>query len=218
MKYDTAADLMGGGAENQRQRSVRLAGPNKFTASESNAVKRAMQFRAWANAVRARWNAWNKFTDEASKILWASTVMGGTALGGVLRAVNEMTKPNSNPTKWEWQTAEEFMAYLEKKYNTVDMTAQAEMSLRNLKQEGRYSNFIDFSTQLQTLTDEAGWDPATKVRFLQDRVNAQMRQGLTYQLSRPARDDWAGWLHRCTEPATNIVAEEGSGKYVELKD
>lgn len=36
------------------------------------------------------------------------------------------------------------MAHLEKKYNTIDMAVQAKISLRNLKQESRYNNFLDF--------------------------------------------------------------------------
>lgn len=213
IKYETATEMAGRGVNNQTQHHrVRLADPDKFTA-EGTAVKRTMQFRAWANAVRARWRNTGEFTDEASKIIWASTVMGGAALGGVLRGVSNLSDPSADPATWEWETAADFMTHLEKKYNTINMAAQAEMSLRNLKQEGRYNNFVDFTTQLQTLADEAGWDAATRVRFLQDRMSNQMRQALTYQWDTPDPDDWPGWLARMTKIATNIEAEQNRSRH-----
>ncbi|KAK4171279.1 hypothetical protein QBC36DRAFT_315950, partial [Triangularia setosa] len=118
-------------------RTVRFSDPEAFNGNDSSAVKRSTKFRTWKNAVWTRWTASpSEFATEYSKIAWASTKLGGPALGGVIHHIEIMHDHPDDPSYWKWLTAKGFLDALSLKYATVDLASAAELRLESLWQKG----------------------------------------------------------------------------------
>ncbi|KAJ4334704.1 hypothetical protein N0V85_009929, partial [Neurospora sp. IMI 360204] len=78
-----------------------------------------------------------------------------------------------------------------------DVVAVAEKALAQLKQASKFANFNDFEAQFTMLADRCGYDAATKVRMLKDKVSKDLRTAMSYQYNTPDRDDWDGWVKLC---------------------
>ncbi|KAK4095679.1 hypothetical protein N658DRAFT_511863 [Parathielavia hyrcaniae] len=183
--------------------------PDKFSGDETNSTKRTMAFNNWNNQVQARWNMRpQEFNSEKKKLLYAATLLTGSAATGVAKVIEKINASPNDDTNWPYKTGLGLLDHLAGKYATMDLAAAAENTLTDLKQAGRYANFIDFLTEFTTQTDIAGWDDASKVRGMKARLTEELTKAIAVQIPHPAKDDWLGWTRMVSQLAVNAEAEK----------
>ena len=75
--------------------------PAPFSGDETNSTKRTQAFRTWRTRVEARWaNRPHEFSSERAKILYAATLLEGTAADGVNAGLEKITSNLDNPAAW----------------------------------------------------------------------------------------------------------------------
>ncbi|KAK4232759.1 hypothetical protein C8A03DRAFT_39614, partial [Achaetomium macrosporum] len=141
------------------------------------------------------------------KILYAATLLTGSAGDGVSHVIEKINANSNDDSKWPFKTGQEFMTHLAGKYATMDLEADAENKLRDLDQSGKFANFTDFLTQFVNLADICDWDAAARVRFLREKTSKEMRRAFAVQINVPAKDDFAGWVRMAQQLAVNAEAE-----------
>jgi hypothetical protein len=188
-----------------------LPHPPQFSASETDAAKRAAEFNSWRSAIRSRWITFaHEFPTEVSKILYVAALLKGTAAVPAQAGIDTITRNPNNPTVWEWQTAEDFFEFLQEKHANLDLVADAEKKLASDKmyQKGELAAFSDFLTEFTTLCDQANWDGATRVRAFRERLSGPLRALIRGVVDQPARHDWRAWVQLAQKLASNLETEE----------
>ncbi|KAK4096787.1 hypothetical protein N658DRAFT_333028 [Parathielavia hyrcaniae] len=122
--------------------------PDKFSGDEADSTKRTQAFNNWNNQVQARWNMRpQEFNSEKKKLLYAATLLTGSAATGVAKVIEKINASPDNDVDWPYKTGMALLSHLAGKYATMDLAAAAENKLTKIKQAGKYVNFIDFLTE-----------------------------------------------------------------------
>jgi hypothetical protein len=187
--------------------------PTPFSGDEKDTTKRTQAFRTWRIRIEARWaNSQHECSTERAKILYATALLEGTAALGVNDDLEKITSNLENPAAWHWQSGAEFLAHLAKQFATLDLAADAENKLRKLVQEGIYSIFTDFLTEITDLTYICNWDDASRVRELKERISVDRKKLVACQVTQPDRNDFAAWVKMIQQLAVNQVSMKQSRK------
>jgi len=66
--------------------------PAPFSGNDTNSTKRTQAFRTWRTRIEARWaHRRHEFGSERAKILYAATLLEGTAADGVNAGLEKIT-------------------------------------------------------------------------------------------------------------------------------
>jgi hypothetical protein len=141
-------------------------------------------------------------------ILYAAALLEGMAALGINDNLEKITSNLENPAVWRWHNGVEFLAYLAKKFATLDLVADADNKLRKLVQEGKYTIYTDFLLEFTNLTNVCNWDDASSVRALKERISVDLKKLVTCQVTQLDRIDYAAWVKMIHQLAVNQESME----------
>jgi hypothetical protein len=165
--------------------------PNAFSGTEKNIAKRQEEYINWRSQINRCFTVDNHiFNSEFRKIQHIAGLLASEALDLTREHFNTITEHPSDPELWYWRTTEAVFASLNRQYETVDLTREANLKFDILKMKSR--QFQDFIAEFNSLATRCKKTIEQKVDALRLKVSQELSDAVTHR-DQPSRTDYEGW-------------------------
>jgi hypothetical protein len=165
--------------------------PDSFPGTEKNIAKRQEQYVNWRSQINRCFTVDNHiFNSEFRKIQHIAGLLASEALDLTREHFNTITEHPSDPELWHWRTTEAVFASLNRQYETVDLTREANLKFDLLRMKGR--QFQDFIAEFNSLATRCKKTIEQKVDALRLKVSQELSDAVTHR-DQPSRTNYEGW-------------------------